>query len=122
MNFDRENDYYRDLNDVEDQCKKYLYFHVVLTMTDGRKADGIIQNVDANGITMLVGKDVMENESQNNSGEQRQYYDYDYDYDRPITRYRQFTPGLFPLNTLAKIALLPYITSYPYYPQYYPYY
>ena len=118
MTLVKEEDYYRDFRAVQDKCKKYLYYHIILTMTDGRKFDGIIENVDANGITMLVGKDVMDKESGNQSENQRQYYDYD----RPVGRFRRFNRNSFPLNTLAEIALLPYIAPpiYPYYP-YYPY-
>ena len=109
------NDYYRDLRDVEDQCKKYLYFHIVLTMTDGSKVDGIIENADKDGITMLVGEEVMEQENPNQPDEQRQYHDYG----RP-RRFRHFRRRRFPIGNLAELALLPYIAPplYPYYPYY----
>ena len=122
MTLDRKDDYYREFHDVQDECKKYLYYHIILTMTDGRKFDGIIENVDADGITMLVGEDVMMKESENQSEKQRQYYNDD----RPMGRFRRFNRESFPLNTLAEIALLSYIAPqpYPYYPyySYYPYY
>jgi len=117
MTLDRKDDYYRDFRHVQDQCKKYLYYHIILTMIDGRKFDGIIENVDADGITMLVGKDVMVKESENQSEKQRQYYNDD----RPMRRFRRFNRESFPLNTLGEIALLPYIAPSPY-PYPYPYY
>lgn len=116
MALDIEDGYYRELRAVEDECKKYLYYHIILTMTDGRKFDGIIENVDADGITMLVGEEIMEKESENQSNEQRQYYNYD----RPRRRFRRFRRRSFPINKLAQIALLPYIAPLPY--PYYPYY
>ena len=110
------NDYYRDSRAVEDECKKYLYYHIVLTTTDGKKFDGIIENVDKDGITMLSGEEVMEQEDTNQSDEQRQYHG------RPRRRFRRFRRRRFPINNLAALALLPYIAPpvYPYYP-YYPY-
>lgn len=113
------NDYYRDLRDVEDECKKYLYYHIVLTTTDGNKFDGIIEDVDKDGITMLSGEEVMEQDNTNQSDEQRQYHDYG----RPRRRFRRFRRRRFPLDNLATLALLPYIAPplYPYY-SYYPFY
>lgn len=115
MDLDR-NDYYRELGAVEDECKKYLYYHIILTMADGKKFDGIIENVDKDGITMLVGEEVMEQESENQSNEQRQYHNYD----RPRRRFRRFRRRKFPIANLAALALLPYIAPpiYPYYPYY----
>ena len=113
------NDYYGDLRAAEDECKKYLYYHIILTTTDGNKFDGIIEDVDKDGITMLSGEEVMEQENTDQSDEQRQYYDHR----RPRRRFRRFRRRRFPIGNLATLALLPYITPqlYPYYP-YYPYY
>lgn len=104
--------YYRDLRNMKDECKKHLYYHITLTMTDGNTFDGIIENVDEDMITMLVGEDVMEEESENPYNEQRQY-----GYGRPRRRFRRFRRRKFPFGTLAALALLPYIA-----PAYYPYY
>jgi hypothetical protein len=118
MDFER-NDYSRDSSDAVDECKKYLYYHIVITTTDGNKFDGIIEDVDKDGITMLSGEEVMEQEDTNQSNEQRQYYDHG----RPRRRFRRFRRRRFPINNLAALALLPYISPplYPYHP-YYPYY
>ena len=115
MDLERD-DYYRDLRAVEDQCKKYLFFHIVLTMTDGNKVDGIIENVDTDGVTMLVGEEVMEEENEDQSNEQRQYHSYG----RPRRRFRHFRRRRFPIGNLAALALLPYIAPplYSYYPYY----
>jgi len=120
MALDREDGYYRELRAVDDVCKKYLNYHIILTMTDGSKLDGIIENVDTDSITMLVGEDVMEKENEDQSENQRQYHDHDHDHGRPRRRFRRFRRRSFPINRLAEIALLPYIAPsyYPYYPFY----
>lgn len=121
MTLDIEDGNYRELRVVEDECKKYLYYHIILTMTDGKKIDGIIENVDADGITMLTGEEVMEkaSESESETENQRQYHNYN----RPRRRFRRFRRRVFPINNLAQIALLPYIVPQPYpYYSYYPYY
>jgi len=100
-----KNGYYRDLRNLEDECKKYLYYHTTLTMTDGSTFDGIIENIDKDMLTVLVGEDVMEDEIENRSDEQRQPFGHG----RPRRRFRRFRRRNFPLGTLATLALLPYI-------------
>lgn len=112
----KNNDYYRGSRNLEDECKKYVYYHTTLTMTDGSTFDGIIENVDKDIITVLVGEDVMEDESENRSDEQRQPFGHG----GPRRRFRRFRRRNFPLGTLATLALLPYIAPPPY--PYYPYY
>lgn len=114
-----QNDYYKNLRNLEHQCKKYLYYHVTLTMTDGSSFDGIIENVDNDIITALIGEDIVEDETGNNSDQQQQQRQY-YGYGRPRRRFRHFRRQAFPLGTLAALALLPYIAPPPY--PYYPYY
>ncbi len=53
-------DYNRDDKSLHDECKRHMYYHVILTMADGSIVDGIIENVDGDRVTMLVGEDVME--------------------------------------------------------------
>lgn len=115
MNFER-NDYYRDLNSIHDDCKRCLYYHAILTMNDGSTFDGIIEDVDMDKVTALIGEDVIEGEEENNSNGQRQFYGHG----RPRKRYRRFRRHSFPLRNLATLALLPYIAPPPY--PYYPYY
>ena len=108
-------DYDNDLQDLYDQCKNSINYHVVLTMTDGRKFDGIIERVEEDRVVVLVGEDVMEEgESQYTQQRQRR---------RPM-RYRRFRRGVFPFSTLVGLSLLPYpfiAPPYPYYNPYYPY-
>lgn len=119
MDLEKE-DYYRDLKGLYDDCKKCMYYHVTLKMTDGSEIDGIIENVAPDRIIVLVGEDAMEPEGENKSEGQRQYY---HNYGRPRMRYRRFRRQAFPLATLAALSLLPYPILPPYpYPMYYPYY
>ncbi|WP_243459737.1 small nuclear ribonucleoprotein [Metabacillus bambusae] len=117
-NYYDEFDYTRDLHG---KCKKYMYHHVILTMQDGNSFDGIIEGVDDNGVSVLVGEDVMEQE-RDDSEDQR--YGYGYGYGRPRRRrFRRFRRRFFPFAALAALSLLPYaFQPYPYYPPYYPYY
>lgn len=114
---------YSQTQNLHDDCKRNLYHHVTLTMTDGSIFDGIIENVDTDRITVLVGEDVMERESESENekeADQRQYYGFG----RPRRRFRRFRRRGFPLASLAALALLPYVIPLPYpspYP-YYPYY
>lgn len=127
------NDYYNDSQNLQDECKKYMFYHVTLTLNDGRTFDGIITNVDGNNVSMLSGEDVTP-ENQGQGAEQpqtqaqaedqtRQFhsYGYGYGYGRP-RRFRRFRPRYFPLSTLAALSLLPYPyivqPPYPYYPYY----
>jgi hypothetical protein len=115
--------YYVNLGDMHDQCQKHMYYHVTLVMTDGSTHDGIIENVDDNNITMLVGENVMEKEAENEPNQQRQYGGYGHFYNRP--RFMRYRRRVFPFANLAELALLPYIAPpiYPYpYPYPYPYY
>ena len=113
-----ENNYYRDVHPLHEKCKRCMYYHTVLTMTDGSTMDGIIENVEPDRIIVLIGEDVMDQENKNESNEQRQYHNYN----RPRMRYRRFRRQAFPLASLAALSLLsyPYITPPPY--PYYPYY
>lgn len=118
MEFEK-NDQYRDLKGLYDECKRCMYYHTTLTMTDGSAFDGIIENVDPDRIIVLIGEDVMDQENENKAEGQRQYYNHG----RPRRRYRRFRRQAFPLASLAALSLLPYpyiVPPYPYYP-YYPY-
>lgn len=107
-------DYSKDLQDLYDQCKKSLNYHVVLIMTDGRRFDGILESVDEDRVVVLVGEDVVDESEEDNSAQYRQR--------RRPRRYRRFRRGVFPFSTLVGISLLPYPYIAPPYPYYYPYY
>lgn len=109
---------------LHDQCVKLMYHHVVLTMNDGSQHDGIIEAVDRDNMTVLVGEDLPEGEVNGLATRQYggfgDYDDYGYGYGRPRRRFRRFRRRRFPLPYLTAIALLPYVlpTPYPYYPYY----
>lgn len=120
MELERE-DSYRYTQGLHEKCKKCMYYHANITLTDGRTFDGIIENVDPDRIIVLVGENVMENENENQYDQQRQYGGYH----RPGMMYRRFRRQAFPLATLAALSLLPYpyIAPVPYpYSPIYPYY
>jgi hypothetical protein len=110
-NFDSNNDFDYSRNSHE-KCKKYLFHHVLLTMNDGKTYDGIIEEVEGDRLTVLVGEDASDDEV-----DDRQFYG-----GYGPRRFRRFRRQFFPLAALTALALLPYAYPYPYYPPYYPYY
>lgn len=122
MELDRE-DSYRYNQELHEKCRKCMYYHANITLSDGRTFDGIIENVDPDRIIVLVGENVTEKENEDHYGEQRQYASYY----RPGMMYRRFRRQAFPLANLAALSLLPYPyvapVPYPYSPiyPYYPY-
>ncbi|GAB6169578.1 hypothetical protein JCM1393_20380 [Clostridium carnis] len=116
-----EKNYYKDRQSLYNECKKCLYYHTTLTMTDGSTIDGIIENVESDRVIVLVGEDVMEQECESQFEHQRQQFSYG----PPRRRFRRFRRRAFPFNNLLALALLqyPYIAPpYPYsYPPYYNY-
>ena len=115
MTFEINNNH-RALKDLYDDCKKHMYYHVTLIMTDGSAHDGILENVDGNNISMLIGENAMEMENENQSNQQRQV-----GWHGPYgPRYMRYRRRVFPLANLAQLALLPYVVP-PVYPYPYPY-
>jgi hypothetical protein len=109
------------------KCTKYMYHHVMFTMNNGSSFDGIVESVEPDRITVLVGEDTQDPGSLDLANRQYNGYDndnddYGYGYGRPRRRYRRFRRQVLPLATIAALSLLPYISPYPYYPPYYPYY
>ncbi|MGM0904681.1 MAG: hypothetical protein ACQEXB_26915 [Bacillota bacterium] len=112
---------------MHDHCVKLMYHHVVITMNDGKTYDGIIESVDGNNMSVLVGEDVPD--PGDTGGNTRQfdlyggYGDYDdYGYGRPRRRFRRYRRRRFPFPYVVAVNLLPYLYPYPYpYPSY-PYY
>lgn len=115
-----ENSCHEDSKQWQDKCNRLLYYHVVLTLKDGSTVDGIIGRVDDDQVIVLVGEDVMEDESR---------------FGRPPGggprpgggggRFRRFGPRGFPFASTAALSLLAYpffFRPYPYYYPYYPYY
>ena len=121
------NNYYDDfdfIRNIHGKCKSYMHHHVVLTMQDGSSFDGIIDGVDDNGVSVLVGEDVTEQERDDFDDQRFGGYGGIGGYGGPRRRFRRFRRQFFPIATLAALSLLPYVYPYPYpyYPPYYPYY
>lgn len=110
-------DYYRKSKTIKEQCKCYLFYHVILTLDDGSNVDGIIEEINGDEVKILIGEDMMEN-TMNMSRQ-------------PGTgsnRYRRFSPRNYPVNRIGNVGLLPYPPipiippiypipyPYPYYP------
>lgn len=114
MNLD-DNNYYRDSESIlYNECKRCVSFHAIITLIDGTKLDGIVEDVDTNRVTMLVGEDIMEQETDSEYGQQRQQFTQG----RPRRRFRRYRRRFFPFNRLAAIALL----QYPYFMPPFPYF
>jgi len=44
--------------DMKNLCMKYMNYHVITQMSDGTQMEGIIEDVDDEGVTMLVPEDI----------------------------------------------------------------
>ncbi len=69
MNYERA-DQFSNLQDLFDECKRLMDYHIIIILQDGTSLDGIIEKVDSNGIIMLVGEDVMDMEGGTQMGTQ----------------------------------------------------
>jgi hypothetical protein len=98
-------DYNRDSQSLHDDCRKYMYCHVMLVMRDGTMMDGIIENVDPENVTMLVGEDVMEEDGEDQYGQQRQF-------GGRRRRFRRFRRRRFPFRDLSRLFL--FFTPFPF--------
>ena len=97
-----------NLQDLYNDCKKMINYHVVLRMKDGREFDGVIESVEPDSVNVLMGEDVILRDDEQNRQMQ---------YNNP-RRFRRFRRTNFPLASLLALSLLPY----PYYAPPYPYY
>lgn len=117
----------RDGQNLYNECKKMLSYHVVLTMQDGSQMDGIIESVEPTSINVLVGEDAIYQDDENQSNVQRQnesQFSMQGPYGNP-RRFRRFRRRNLPLTSLLALSLLPYpryAPPYPYYAPPYPYY
>ena len=103
-----------NMQQLYDDCKLMMNYHVILRMKDGREFDGVIESVNPDSVNVLVGEDVILRDDEDN----RQV-----EYNNP-RRLRRFRPTNFPLANLLALSLLPYpyyASPYPYAPPY-PYY
>ena len=117
MNYQRAD--YGSLQELYDECKNLMNYHITIIMQDGSTVDGMIEKVDSNGITVLVGEDVMDDEDDmdmdqpNGQNGQRQYGK-----GRRMRRHRRFRRRGYPFNSIRRI--LPIVYPNPFFP-FYPY-
>lgn len=97
--------------DIKNQCREYMNYHVQAKMQDGSDIEGIITDMDENNVTMLVPEEIDEEEL--NDGTNRQYGGYG------RRRFRRFRRFRFPLLNFLFLRPYPYFYPYPYFP--YPY-
>ena len=83
-----------DIN-IADECKRLMNFHVMLFLKYGIELYGIIQDINDEGVLVLVVEDVFKNPSQNTPN--RQNY-----------MYRRYKPRFFPFAALATTYIMPY--------------
>lgn len=106
-------DYNNNMRDLQSKFKKYMYYNVTLIMADGCLFDGMLENVDQDRITMLVGEDVMEQDDEYTYDENRQPGNVGFNR-RPRRRFRRFRRRFFPFANVVALELLPYIPPHPY--------
>ncbi|MDM8128453.1 hypothetical protein QUV80_08210 [Paraclostridium benzoelyticum] len=93
----------RNINKMQEKCNELKDFHVIITLKDGSKFDGIITDSDDYGVTVLVGEDVIENEDETTSRQMPR-------------RYRRYRRRRFPIASLVGLSLLLYPFRAPPYP------
>ena len=103
-----------NLQNLYNECKEMMNYHVIIRMQDGREFDGVIESVEPDGVNVLMGEDVIIRDDEDNR--QMQF--------RNPRRFRRFRRMRFPLATILALSLLPYPYYAPPYPyaQPYPYY
>ncbi|MBP1856059.1 hypothetical protein [Metaclostridioides mangenotii] len=95
-----------NVQNLHDECRRLMSYHTIFTMKDGSVFDGIIESVEPDCVIVLVGEDVIDQESDNQHSLQRQF--------GPPRRFRRFRRRSFPLAALIALSLLQY--PYSYYP------
>lgn len=86
-------DHQRSLHDL---CRKYMHYHVVLKMKDGRSVHGILEGMNRQEASVLVPEDVTD---------ERQFYG---GYGYPRRRFRRFRRRIFPFIIIAALYPFPY--------------
>ncbi|CEO06835.1 hypothetical protein [Paraclostridium sordellii] len=100
MNSNKVNNNRNDSN-IQDKCRQLMNYHVVFTLRDGSMLDGIIEGVDDDNVTMLVGEDMVEGEGE---GNQRQF---------GPRRFRRYRRRRVPFSRLVGLSLLAYPFIFP---------
>ena len=103
-------DYNSNTQNIENLCKKYLYYNVTLTLSDGSVLDGMIESVELERIIMLVGEDVIDPDDDENTYDKNRQHGHR----GPRRRFRRFRRRSFPFGNVIAIGLLPYIPPHPF--------
>ncbi|MDV4149585.1 hypothetical protein R0131_01940 [Clostridium sp. AL.422] len=111
MNYDRAD--MKNLQDLYDECNKLMSYHITIVMKDGSTVDGMIEKVDSNGIIMLVGEDIMDDDDGDTSTGERQFGK-----GPGMRRHRRFRRRGYPFNSIRRV--LPIVYPYPFFP-FFPY-
>lgn len=108
-------DYYRDSQSLYDECKNCMTYHVVIVMRDGSTFDGIMDDVDADNATILVGEDVIADDMEEPMDRQESFGHRP----RRRRRFRRFRRRKFPMRNIHRIGLLGYpffVPPFPFFP------
>ncbi|WP_284644652.1 hypothetical protein [Paenibacillus silviterrae] len=93
-------------NDVKTVCQKYMKYHVIAHTANGSQFDAIIDDIDADGVTMLVPEEL--NAHREDEQEYRQF-------GFGGNTFRRYHRRRFPFQTF----VFPFFVPYPYYSPYY---
>jgi hypothetical protein len=85
---------------MNDLCHKYMNYHVIAQMADGSRIEGIIEDVNDQGVVMQVPEALNEND--------RYFYGPG---PGPRPRYRHFNRFFFPFLLFS----IPFLFPYPFY-------
>jgi hypothetical protein len=91
-----------DYRNIMNTCQRYMNYHVVGQMSDGTQMNGILEDMDNEGVTLLVPEDV------DDDSDDMRYGGYG-GYGR--RRYRRFRRRRFPYA----VFVFPFFFPFPYY-------
>ncbi|VYU64539.1 Uncharacterised protein [Clostridium tertium] len=109
MNYERSDDN-MNVQNLMDECKNLMGFHIIVVMKDGSSVDGIIDNVDSNGINMLAGEDMISDEDEYMQSMHRQFGN------PKMRRHRRFRRKGFPFHGIRRVfpIVFPFFPFYPF--------
>jgi hypothetical protein len=91
-----------DYRNIMNTCQRYMNYHVVGQMSDGTQMNGILQDMDDEGVTMLVPEDVDDDSDDMRFGGYGGY---------GRRRFRRFRRRRFPYN----VFVFPFFFPFPYF-------
>lgn len=106
INLQQSEEFRPMVSDVQTACHKYMKFHVIAQTTDGSQFDAIIDDIDADGVTMLVPEEF--------DAHREDEHDYR-QFGLGGGRFRRYHRRRFPFHSF----VYPFFIPYPYYSPYY---